>query len=106
MQTPPTTPIDNRGTLVMTWSRIPGTPTHSNTTGRFGFAPSVSAVRITWCHGNGSRVSFSIVEIPSSPSSGTGLQVAAVPGRLVGGVLGGVHDEASAARSGEGTPAR
>ena len=47
MQTPTTTTREYSGALAMMPSRIPGTPTHSKTTGCFGFAPSVSATRQT-----------------------------------------------------------
>jgi hypothetical protein len=49
MHTPTTTTRENSGASAITRSIMPGTPTHSNTTGAFGAAlPSRSAVRQTW----------------------------------------------------------
>ena len=70
MQTPTTTTRENSGAPATISSITPGTPTHSKITGAFGPAPSRSAVRQTWCHGTGARVSFSIVPTASSSASG------------------------------------
>ncbi len=47
MQTPTTITRDSRGALAMISSMMPGTPTHSKMTGRFGPAPRLSATRQT-----------------------------------------------------------
>ena len=52
MQTPTTTTRDASGAALMIWSMIPGTPTHSKTTGPLGVAPAASAARSTCPHGS------------------------------------------------------
>ena len=67
MQTPTTTTRAASGAWETTDSIIPGTPTHSKTTGPMGMAtPTASAARKTWCQ-PGSRRSLSI-ESTARPS--------------------------------------
>ena len=67
MQTPTTTTRDQIGALVITWLIIPGTPTHSKTTGALGPSPAASAARKTFHHGSiGTDRSFSVVPTASS----------------------------------------
>ena len=67
MQTPTTITRVRSGAASMIELIIPGTPTHSKTTGPDGVSPILSARRKT-CHqgsGPGTRVSLSIVLTPS-----------------------------------------
>ena len=71
MQTPTTTMRDCNGAAVMTCSMMPGTPTHSKTTGPRGRAPSFSAAWKTRGHGRkGTARSFFMVLMPRSMKSG------------------------------------
>ncbi len=66
MHTPTTTTRVPSGACETTDSIIPGTPTHSKTTGRAGVvAPAVSAARKTWRQ-PGTRRSLSIASTPNS----------------------------------------
>ncbi len=70
MHTPTTTTRDASGDWLMIWSMIPGTPTHSKTTGPLGVAPAASAARSTCHHGSfGTRRSLPIVSSARSKSS-------------------------------------
>ena len=55
MQTPTTTTRVRSGAFRTIWSMMPGTPTHSNTTGPDGSAPSRSATLIACHHGTFGR---------------------------------------------------
>ena len=67
MHTPTTTIRDSSGADEVMCSIIPGTPTHSNTTGPRGVAPATSAARRTCAHGSrGTARSLSIAASPSS----------------------------------------
>ena len=70
MQTPTTTTRDRSGAEDTMCSIMPGTPTHSKTTGPRGVAPAFSAARITCAQGSrGTARSLSMASRPSSASA-------------------------------------
>lgn len=91
MQTPTTTTRENSGALAMMPSIIPGTPTHSKMTGRFGVAaPAASAARQRCHHGSRSRCSLSTV--PTARSNASRMLCRCVQGRRLPHTVSPVRD--------------